>query len=452
MSPSRELFVQDLHAGADPAHRLKVRVITEQAWHSLFARNMFIRPPPRRAGRVRARLDGPAAAEPRGPARARRHQLGHRDRGRLRQAPGPDRRHRLCRRDQEVDLHRPQLPAAGRRRHADALLGQCRRRTGGSAVFFGLSGTGKTTLSADAGRTLIGDDEHGWGQDGVFNFEGGCYAKVIRLDPDAEPEIFAASTRFGAILENVALDPATARAATSTTTSLTENTRSCYPLDFIPNASTTGRAGHPSDIVMLTADAFGVLPPISLLSRRAGDVPLPLRLHRPRRRHRARRHRAAGHLLDLLRRAVHAAPPQRLRRDAGRADRAPPRPAAGCSTPAGPAAATASASACRSRPPAPCSTPPSTAAWRGMPMSGPSRLRPAHAQRAAPDVDRGLLDPRATWADRAAYDAGGARAGRRGSRTTSTRFAPVRARARSRPPAIRAAAEPEARRRRRRRR
>ncbi len=128
-----------------------------------------------------------------------------------------------------------------------------------------LSGTGKTTLSADPRRTLIGDDEHGWGPNGVFNFEGGCYAKVIRLDPDQEPEIFKASTRFGTILENVVLDPVTAAADFADAT-LTENTRSSYPLDFIPNASPTGQGGHPANIVMLTCDAFGVLPPISRLT------------------------------------------------------------------------------------------------------------------------------------------------------------------------------------------
>ena len=186
-------------------------------------------------------------------------------------------------------------------------------RTGGVAVFFGLSGTGKTTLSADAGRTLIGDDEHGWGQDGVFNFEGGCYAKVIRLDPAAEPEIFAASTRFGAVLENVVLDPATA-APRFDDDSLTENTRSCYPLEFIPNASPTGRAGHPADIVMLTADAFGVLPPISLLTAEQAMYHFlsgyTARLAGTERGV----DRAAGDLLDLLRRALHAAPSERLRR------------------------------------------------------------------------------------------------------------------------------------------
>ena len=145
--------------------------------------------------------------------------------------------------------------------HCSANMG----RSGDVALFFGLSGTGKTTLSADPTRTLIGDDEHGWSARGVFNFEGGCYAKVIRLSPEDEPEIYAASTRFGAILENVAVDPLTG-AIDFNDDSLTENTRSSYPLHFIPNASESGCGGHPAHIVMLTADAFGVLPPISRLS------------------------------------------------------------------------------------------------------------------------------------------------------------------------------------------
>src|SRR5690606_14738864 len=136
---------------------------------------------------------------------------------------------------------------------------------GDSAIFFGLSGTGKTTLSADSSRTLIGDDEHGWGDDGVFNFEGGCYAKVINLSPEAEPEIFKTTHTFGSILENVIMNMDT-RELDLNDGSLTENTRSSYPLSQIPNASATGRAGHPKNIVMLTCDAFGVLPPISQLT------------------------------------------------------------------------------------------------------------------------------------------------------------------------------------------
>jgi phosphoenolpyruvate carboxykinase (ATP) len=137
---------------------------------------------------------------------------------------------------------------------------------GDSVVFFGLSGTGKTTLSADPLRSLIGDDEHGWGADGVFNFEGGCYAKTIRLSPMYEPDIFATTRRFGTILENVDLDPAT-RELDLDSERFTENTRGAYPLHFIGNADATGMAGQPRNVVFLTADAFGVLPPISKLSR-----------------------------------------------------------------------------------------------------------------------------------------------------------------------------------------
>ena len=134
-----------------------------------------------------------------------------------------------------------------------------------AAIFFGLSGTGKTTLSADNSRTLIGDDEHGWSDNGVFNFEGGCYAKVINLSPTAEPEIYATIGRFGTVLENVVIDPAT-RLPDVDDDSLTENTRACYPLDFIPNADPNGLGPHPANVVMLTADAFGVMPPIAKLT------------------------------------------------------------------------------------------------------------------------------------------------------------------------------------------
>ena len=145
--------------------------------------------------------------------------------------------------------------------HCSANVG----KDGDVALFFGLSGTGKTTLSADPNRVLIGDDEHGWGPDGVFNFEGGCYAKCIKLSAEAEPEIYAATHRFGTVIENVVFDPET-RICNFDDASKTENTRSAYPLDFILNASRTGRAGQPKNIIMLTADAFGVMPPIAKLS------------------------------------------------------------------------------------------------------------------------------------------------------------------------------------------
>jgi phosphoenolpyruvate carboxykinase (ATP) len=154
------------------------------------------------------------------------------------------------------------LPAQGiMPMHCSANVGP----EGDTALFFGLSGTGKTTLSADPKRTLLGDDEHGWSPHGVFNFEGGCYAKTIRLSAEAEPEIFATTRRFGTVFENVVLDPAT-RIPDFDDGSKTENTRCAYPLHFIPNASPTGRAGHPKNIIMLTADAFGVMPPIAKLT------------------------------------------------------------------------------------------------------------------------------------------------------------------------------------------
>src|SRR5207244_1062203 len=141
--------------------------------------------------------------------------------------------------------------------HASANIGP----QGDTAVFFGLSGTGKTTLSADSKRTLIGDDEHGWGPGGVFNFEGGCYAKVIRLSPTAEPEIWATTRMFGTVLENVVMN-ADSRELDLDDATLAENTRACYPLSYIPNASKAGMGGQPRNVVMLTYDAFGVLPPI----------------------------------------------------------------------------------------------------------------------------------------------------------------------------------------------
>jgi phosphoenolpyruvate carboxykinase (ATP) len=145
--------------------------------------------------------------------------------------------------------------------HCSANIGP----QGDTAIFFGLSGTGKTTLSADPARQLIGDDEHGWADDGIFNFEGGCYAKVIRLSPEGEPEIYATTRRFGTILENVGINSQTRRLDLDDD-SLTENTRSAYPLTYIPNARRDGRGGHPENIIFLTADAFGVLPPIAKLT------------------------------------------------------------------------------------------------------------------------------------------------------------------------------------------
>jgi phosphoenolpyruvate carboxykinase (ATP) len=260
----RDLYVQDLFAAADPAYRLRVRVITETAWHSLFARNMFRAPEP-------AELRGfePDFTVVQLPS-LQADPAVHGTRSRAAIVLDLERRTVLvCGTRYAGEIKKSVfsvlnylLPEQGvLPMHCSANVGP----DGDVAIFFGLSGTGKTTLSADPGRVLIGDDEHGWGPRGVFNFEGGCYAKVIRLSAEDEPEIFAASTRFGAILENVVVDPLTNQVDLDDD-SLTENTRASYPLQFIANASRTGIAGHPSNVVMLTADAFGVLPPISRLT------------------------------------------------------------------------------------------------------------------------------------------------------------------------------------------
>jgi phosphoenolpyruvate carboxykinase (ATP) len=260
----KKLFAQDLYGGADPLHRLSVRVVCEYAWHALFIRYLLIRPEARDLLRFTPQLtiiDLPSfKADP------ERHGTrsetvialdlsnglvligGTEYAGEIKKAV--------------FTVLNYLLPAKGvMPMHCSANVGD----RNDTAVFFGLSGTGKTTLSADGGRTLIGDDEHGWSEDGVFNFEGGCYAKVVRLSAEAEPEIFATTRRWGTILENVALDPET-RKVDLNDSAKTENTRAAYPLDYIPNASSSGRAPPPKTIIMLTADAFGVLPPIAKLT------------------------------------------------------------------------------------------------------------------------------------------------------------------------------------------
>ncbi|HZT48459.1 MAG TPA: phosphoenolpyruvate carboxykinase [Hyphomicrobiaceae bacterium] len=261
---SRELFVQDLYAGADPVHRLSARVFVEYAWHALFIRHLLRRP-------AAAELAGFAPAFtvinlPSFKADPKRH--GVRSETVI-----------ACNFAKRVVLIGGTSYAGETKKsvftylnyacpengvmpmHCSANVG----RNGDAAVFFGLSGTGKTTLSADPKRTLLGDDEHGWSENGIYNFEGGCYAKTIRLSKEAEPAIWAATNRFGTVLENVVLDAAT-RVPDFDDARLTENTRSAYPLEFISNASPTGTAGHPKNIVMLTADAFGVMPPIAKLT------------------------------------------------------------------------------------------------------------------------------------------------------------------------------------------
>ena len=192
---------------------------------------------------------------------------------------------------------------------------------GDVAVFFGLSGTGKTTLSADPSRSLIGDDEHGWGSNGVFNVEGGCYAKVIRLSAEAEPDIFRTTHTFGTILENVAVDER--GVVDLDDDSKTENTRAAYELEQIPNAHPSKMAGHPKNVVFLTADAFGILPPIARLSPEQAQYWFLSGFTAKLAGHGDRRHRAPADVLDVLRRPVRSAAATRLRRDArGQARRA----------------------------------------------------------------------------------------------------------------------------------
>ncbi len=258
------LFVQDLFGGSQPEHRVNVRVINEFAWHNLFIRTMLVRP----------QADALAGFQP---------DYTIIDLPSFRADPA---RHG-CRSETVIAVSFTEkliliggtayagemkksvfgllnylLPEDGiMPMHCSANIGP----DGDTAVFFGLSGTGKTTLSADASRTLIGDDEHGWSDTAVFNFEGGCYAKMIRLSEDAEPEIFATTRRFGTVLENVVMDAET-RELDLDDNSLGENTRGAYPIDFIPNASDANMGPVPKNIVMLTADAYGVLPPIAKLT------------------------------------------------------------------------------------------------------------------------------------------------------------------------------------------
>ncbi|MCC6189630.1 MAG: phosphoenolpyruvate carboxykinase (ATP) [Anaerolineales bacterium] len=266
---TKDLIVRDLYACADPAHRLRVRLVSESAWHTLFANNLFIRPTreelatfepnftilhapefnpdPDRHG-IRRPASGPTAAVVLDYASNTILIAGTRYAGEIKKSI--------------FTALNYLLPNAGVfPMHCSANIGPA----GDTALFFGLSGTGKTTLSADPTRRLIGDDEHGWSDDGVFNFEGGCYAKVIRLSAEAEPEIYATLSRFGTVLENVVMDPET-RELDLASDAITENTRAAYPIDFIANHEPTGRGGHPENVVFLTADAFGVLPPIGRLT------------------------------------------------------------------------------------------------------------------------------------------------------------------------------------------
>ncbi|HWE17101.1 MAG TPA: phosphoenolpyruvate carboxykinase [Hyphomicrobiaceae bacterium] len=261
---TRDLFVEDLHAGASPAHRLNARIFLEYAWHALFIRHLLRKPKPAELTSFQPGFT--VVNLPSFRADPKRHGV----RSETVIACNFSRRLVLIGGTSYAGETKKSvftylnyvMPESGvMPMHCSAAVDD----QGRSAIFFGLSGTGKTTLSSDPRRTLVGDDEHGWGSDGIFNFEGGCYAKTIRLSQEAEPAIWAATNRFGTVLENVIVDGAT-RVPDFDDGRLTENTRSAYPMDFIPNASATGMAGHPKNLVMLAADAFGVLPPIAKLS------------------------------------------------------------------------------------------------------------------------------------------------------------------------------------------
>ncbi len=262
---NKDYFVQDVYAGQSREHRVKVRVMSERAWHSAFARNMFLTPEPAELSNFEPEFT-------------------------VYQAPGfkadpavdgtrsevaivldfAAKRILICGTEYAGEAKKSVftllnylLPAKGvMGMHCSANMA----KNGDVAIFFGLSGTGKTTLSADPERDLIGDDEHGWDDSGVFNFEGGCYAKVIKLSAKDEPEIYGTTQRFGTLLENVVINPET-RAIDLNSDQYTENTRASYDISQIPNAHMDGRGGHPKHIVMLTCDAFGVLPPIAKLTK-----------------------------------------------------------------------------------------------------------------------------------------------------------------------------------------
>lgn len=262
----KDLFVAEGYVGADPAHQIKLRVVAEFAWHALFCKQLFRRPTPEELVDFEAEFEILAApsfeADPDVDGTNSEAFIGL----------DLERKKVLVIGTQYAGEMKKSIFSAGNylfpqegvlSMHCSANIGD----HGDVALFFGLSGTGKTTLSADSDRRLIGDDEHGWSDNGVFNFEGGCYAKCIDLSEEKEPEIWSA-IKFGSVVENVVFDPAT-RAVDYSDDSITENTRAAYPLEFIPNFVPEGRGGHAQTIVFLTADAFGVMPPIAKLTREA---------------------------------------------------------------------------------------------------------------------------------------------------------------------------------------
>jgi len=260
----KDLFMQDLYGGADLIHRLPTRIINELAWHNLFIQHLLITAKPTELAHFEPEFT--VINFPSFKADPERH--GSRSETMI-----------ACDFSKRMVLIAGTSYAGETKKSVFTMLNfllpkkrvmpmHCSVNVGDNddaAIFFGLSGTGKTTLSADPNRTLIGDDEHGWSENGLFNFEGGCYAKMIKLSPEAEPEIYATTKMFGTVLENVVMDP-DSRALDLDDATLAENSRGAYPISYIPNASETGRCGHPKNVIMLTADAFGIMPPIARLT------------------------------------------------------------------------------------------------------------------------------------------------------------------------------------------
>ncbi|MDM8563087.1 phosphoenolpyruvate carboxykinase (ATP), partial [Candidatus Marithioploca araucensis] len=262
---AQDVYVQDCFVGASPKHRMPIRIITEKAWHSLFARNMFIQATPEELNKHVPEftvIDVPsfhAIPSVDGTNSETFILLNFAKKLILigSTSYGGEIKKSIFSVMNYLMPKKGVLPM-----HCSANIDA----NGDTAVFFGLSGTGKTTLSADASKTLIGDDEHGWDEEGIFNFEGGCYAKLINLSPEAEPEIYETTRRFGTLLENVPITADTRRINLMDAT-LTENTRGSYPISHIPNVTRNGMGGQPKNVIFLSADAFGILPPIAKLTK-----------------------------------------------------------------------------------------------------------------------------------------------------------------------------------------
>ncbi|MEY4997997.1 MAG: hypothetical protein RIS00_41, partial [Pseudomonadota bacterium] len=264
LAEKKQLYVADLFGGSQPEYRVNVRVINEFAWHNLFIRTLLVRPDHSELADLVPEytiIDLPSfRADPARHGCRSETVIAVNFSEKLILIGGTAYAGEM--KKSVFGILNYLLPEKGvMPMHCSANIGA----NGDTAIFFGLSGTGKTTLSADASRTLIGDDEHGWSDTAVFNFEGGCYAKMIRLSPEAEPEIYATTKRFGTVLENVVIDAET-RELDFDDNSLAENSRGSYPIDFIPNASKDNLGPVPKNLIFLTADAYGVLPPIARLT------------------------------------------------------------------------------------------------------------------------------------------------------------------------------------------